>query len=199
MRTCNFRLKNLARIGSKLDTDLKKTLVQNYILTRLDYCNSIFTSLNSKNLNKLQSVLNSAAHFVFNDYNRNWNKRSSSAVTEKLLFDLHFLPVQFRVIFKICLLCYKCINQQAPSYLSELINLREQSAYYNLRIDTDVTFLNIPTKPHLKKSEFAFEHYAPSIWNEIPAHIRATSSIKDFKTRLKTFLFDKAYPHFSSL
>ena len=60
VRTCNYRLKNLARIGSKLTENLKITLVQNYILTKLDYCNVVLTSLNQRLLKRLESVLNAA-------------------------------------------------------------------------------------------------------------------------------------------
>lgn len=119
---------------------------------------------------------------------------SSSSHTEKLLCDLHFLPAHSRIIYKICLLCYKCFSQEAPSYLTELIQLREQSTY-NLRIDNDLTCLHIPPKPHLKKSEYAFKHYAPSVWNALPASLRSISSVATFKASLKTFLFEKAYQH----
>ena len=38
---CNYRLRNLYRIGSKLSKTLKHQLVQTYILTNLDYCNAV--------------------------------------------------------------------------------------------------------------------------------------------------------------
>ena len=34
--------------------------------------------------------------------------------------ELHWLPVDQRIIYKLCLLAYKCQHEQAPSYLSSL-------------------------------------------------------------------------------
>ena len=38
-----------------------------------------------------------------------------------VLYELHWLPVQERIVFKILLMTFKCLNGLAPSYLSELI------------------------------------------------------------------------------
>ena len=195
VKTCNYRLMNLARIASKLDKDLKLRLVQNFILSRLDYCNSVYSSVNASLIDKLQTVLNASARFVCGLYGRTWQQRASSPSTSanELLYELHFLPVHYRIIFKICLLCYKCINNIAPPYLQELLCLRQPSAY-NLRIDNDFFCLAVPNKPHYKKAEAAFTHFAPTVWNSLPYSIRCNPSVESFKVALKTFLFKKAYP-----
>jgi hypothetical protein len=42
------------------------------------------------------------------------------------LRELHWLPVPYRVDFKIAVLTYRCLNRCAPSYLSSLISRRER-------------------------------------------------------------------------
>ena len=58
VKTCNFRLINLRKIGTKFSKELKVQLTQAYVMSCLDYCNSVYYGLNSNLLSKLQSVQN---------------------------------------------------------------------------------------------------------------------------------------------
>jgi len=61
--TCFFHLRRLRKIGKVLDQDTRNRLVCALILTRLDYCNSLFAGLPDSTLAPLQRVLHAAAHF----------------------------------------------------------------------------------------------------------------------------------------
>ena len=89
------------------------------------------------------------------------------------------------------------MNNLAPSYLTELINIRQPKPY-ELRLNCDTLYLNIPRKPHYKKSEAAFKHNAPATWNSLPYEIRNCDDVERFKTSLKTFLFKKAFSESTS-
>ena len=65
VKICNYRLKNLYRIGSKLIKPLKHQLIQSYVLSYLDYCNATYCGFNSSLVSKLQIVQNKCARFVF--------------------------------------------------------------------------------------------------------------------------------------
>ena len=66
---------------------------------------------------------------------------------------LHWLPVKFRIDFKIVLLTYKAINGLAPFYLQELISLKKAcTVKYTLRSDCDGLLLN-PVNSRLKQRE----------------------------------------------
>ena len=39
----------------------------------------------------------------------------------------------------------------------------------------------------------AFSVTAPKLWNSIPEYIKRAETVETFKTRLKTFLFQKHY------
>ena len=66
---------------------------------------------------------------------------------------LHFLPVRYRIQFKICLLGYKCMNNLAPEYLQSLVSVR-QCNNQRLRINEDYFRLSVPPKPNLTRTSF---------------------------------------------
>ena len=70
-------------------------------------------------INKLQIIQNAAARIV------TFTKKTDHITP--LLCKLHWLPVQYRIIFKILLLVYKGLNGLAPAYISELLHYRTSS------------------------------------------------------------------------
>ena len=176
-------------IGSKLSSDLKLTLAQSYCLTTLDYCNSLYYGINQKQLNKLQSSLNAAARFAGSVHGKTWRREGSML---NLLKELHILPVSYRIQFKLCLLCYKCLNGMVPSYLNNLVQLRVPNRY-SLRCDDDFFLLEEPRKPVYKKMENAFSIAAPRLWNLLPYDIRSLNDVEAFMTSLKTHYYRLAF------
>ena len=72
--------------------------------------------------------------------------------------DLHWLPVKFRIEFKILLIVFKIFRGLAPSYLSFLI-ISKPASKYNLRSSNDSTLLsypNIKSKATLGERAFVF-------------------------------------------
>ena len=101
-------------------------LVHSLILSHIDYCNALFYNLPEYLLHKLTKVLYSAVRFIF-------GLRGSALRKHMLpyLKSLHFLPVKFRIEFKIALLTHKCLHGYAPTYLKNLINSRSVSERYS--------------------------------------------------------------------
>ena len=68
-----------------------------------------------------------------------------------------------------------------------------------LRSQSVANFLNVPKfQPKIHKSTeqfgFSFAFDAPTVWNSLPEDIRASPIIASFRTKLKTYLYAKAYP-----
>ena len=104
----------------------------------------------------------------------------------------HGLPVRYRIDFKICLLTFKAIHGFAPSYLCELITVKE-SQWFSLRSSSEL-LLRMPSR--ITKNTLgdrAFQVAAPSLWNSLPAELRRKSDLEEFKRHLKAHLFSKAY------
>ncbi len=184
VQACNFHIRNLWFIASKLTFKLKIQLVHAMILSKLDYCNSILYGISAKDLQRLQKVQNSAVRFIFG--------RGKKAHASHLLEKVHFLPVRYRIIFKVALLTYKCVNNIAPSYLKDLVHLRQPGAK-NVRLDNDYFLLETPSMSSLQSTERAFSFSAPKVWNSLPYSLRSVDTVHKFKSLLKTHLFGTVF------
>ena len=181
-------LRNIQRIGSKLTRELKIQLVHSCVLSHLDYCNSVLGSISELQLHKLQKVQNSAVRFIYG-----FTGKQRSTHLKPYLKELHFLPVRQRIMYKIALLVFKCLNGMAPQYMCDMIKLRNPNSYHTLRTDSDKYLLELCQTPNLKRTYGAFSVVAPKTWNELPYSIRSEMELNSFKKLLKTFLFDKAF------
>ena len=108
-----------------------------------------------------------------------------------VLRELHWLPVKFRVEFKIALLVFKTLNGLALQYLSELLGVKPRTRY-SLRSDSE-TLLVIPKVTRKTFGDRAFFHAGPTVWNALPSSLRNCRNIDCFKVQLKTYLFKKAF------
>ena len=123
-KTCNsafYYLYNLRQIRKYLSKDNTKTLVHAFISSRIDCCNSLLYGLPEYQLNKLQRVQNMCARLICNE--------SKYCHITPLLVDLHWLPVKYRIEFKILLIVFKIFKGFALSYLRFLIILKPVSKY----------------------------------------------------------------------
>ena len=181
---CTILFCELRRIGQMsmfLNECSLKTLVSSFIFSRIDYCNSLLANQPTTTLNKLQRFQNHAARLVL--------KKKKRDHIIPMLRTLHWLPVPARLTYKIAILCHKCVNKKAPSYLSDLIEIYVPSR--SLR-SGDQYLLRVPRKGGKKLAERSFAHLAPSVWNSLPKSLRYTTSESRFKVHLKTYLF-KSY------
>ncbi len=126
---------------------------------------------------------NDAVRFIFGIH----GKERRQSITPYLK-QLHFLPVRYRIKYKIALLVFKCVNNMAPKYLSDLVSLRDTKRH-SLRMDDDFYLLKVPSASCLTRTEGAFSHSGPRIWNALPYELRCISDVQIFKTSLKTHYF----------
>ena len=187
IQCCNIHLRNLRVIGSKLSFDLKKQLIHCLIFSKLDYCNGLLFGLPDYRLKMLQKVQNSCVRFLFNRKAfRNWERATP------LLKKAHFLPVKQRIVYKIALLVFKCINNIAPGYISKCIKMKSQPLQ-TLRTDKDYFLLEIPSVSNYKRTERSFSHCGPMVWNNLPYELRTLTNVTTFKSKLKTYLFEEVF------
>ncbi len=88
------------------------------------------------------------------------------------------------------LLVYKSRNGLAPTYLCEL--LTEYQPVRSLR-SSNQDLLSTPRSRLKCRGGRDFCIAAPRLWNALTLSIRKASSVNIFKSRLKTFLFSKAF------
>ena len=106
-----------------------------------------------------------------------------------VLKDLHWLPVEARILFKILLTVYKCLNLSAPQYLLNDLHVKTQP--FNFRSSHTISLLR---PQHCNNfSARAFRNSAPTLWCNLPTSVKTCTSLTAFKKGLKTFLFEKYY------
>ena len=131
-------------------------LVLSLVISKLDYCNSLFYNMNLENIHKLQLIQNHAARLV-----KKAPKRSSAKL---LLKDLHWLSVKDRIIYKFAVLVFNIINNNSsPSYLRELITVYTPQTQRSLR-SSQKSLLEVPRKNLKTFGERSFSNAAPEVW-----------------------------------
>ena len=183
-KTAFFHLRNIARLRPSLTLADAEKLVHAFVSSRLDYCNSLFIGINSYNLQRLQYIQNCAARILM-------RVRKYDHITP-ILKSLHWLPVSFRVEFKVSLLTHQCIYGNAPPYLKELLTPQNSSLGPNLR-SSSANLLQRNWTDLVTMGDRAFCSIAPKLWNALPKHLRKPQSVEAFKRGLKTHLFRRAF------
>ena len=102
-----FWLHNIKRISKFLSRDNLVAVIHAFIASRLDYWYSLLYDLPNTKLAKLQRVQKAAARSVT-------TTRKYDQITS-ILCEFHWLPVKFRIHFKIVLLNFKALYGMAPT------------------------------------------------------------------------------------
>ena len=167
----------ISQIRKYLTSSQTERLVHAFITSRLDNCNSLLYGLPQFQISKLQRIQNSAARLI--------TKKGKFDHITDTLNELHWLPIDKRICYKILLLTYKCLHGLSPTYLSDLINV-----YIPARPLRSSKKLELIT--HLSSTSYgnrAFSVAAPRLWNNLPVHIRHADSLSIFKSQVKSHLF----------
>ena len=189
-KSLNFHIRNLWRIRRFVTREACSHAVRSLILSRVNYANSLFSGLfygaRAADLKKLQSIQNKAARLIY--------ACGRDCHVTDLLNDLHWLPVQERISYKIALFVYKCLNSLCPQYITHLITSQHNynctigESRSRLRSSDDLTTLYVP-RCKRRAGDCAFTYAAPHVWNALPRNIRETQSLPAFKRALKTHYF----------
>ena len=113
-RICYFELRRLASIRRFLISTATATLASAFVLSRIDYCNSLLFGSTHDVTSHLQRIQNYAARVILR-----LPMSSSIAIHLK---SLHWLPVKVRSTYKIACLCYHCHSSTAPSYVTGMLH-----------------------------------------------------------------------------
>ena len=135
-------------------------------LSNLNHCNALMSRITAHQVQHLQRIQNWAPH------------------------DFHWLPVNLRISYKLMLYIYKSINGHSPSYLTQMLEVKERPV--RLRQFDDQLQLMVPRNRRLG-TRAAFSVNGPKPWNSLPFNLRNVLSLNSFKKNLKTYLFKLYY------
>jgi len=149
-----------------------------------DYCNSVLASLPQCTIEPLQHVLNAAVQLILNIC-------LHDHVTPALQ-QLHWLPIEYRITYKLCLTMHFMHTSRAQQYLSDCIQtVLHSNSRPGLRSSDTAAYVKPRCRTRL--GERGFSYAGPTAWNSLPAHLHQISDISLFKCCLKTELFHRAH------
>ena len=155
VKKSSFHLRNIGKARRVLTEDATKTVMQSLVMSRLDYCNALLIGIQQDLIAKLQRLQNSAARIVS-------RTRKYEHITP-VLIKLHWLPIKFRIQFKVLLLVYKALNRLAPKYIKELLVPYKPRRH----LRSEAKGLLDEPRTRLKFGDRAFSISAPRLWNAV--------------------------------
>ena len=176
-KSCFYHIRDLRRFRRHIPLSTAKTISNALISRRLDYCNSLLNNIAKRDISKLQRVQNCLARVVLRAH------RFSPSLP--LLKQLHWLPVNYRIKFKMSSLIYRALAIHQPPYLASLLHFSNISR--QLRSSTSQQRSISRTKLNLGKR--ALSVAAPIVWNELPTTLEYCESLASFRKHLKSYLF----------
>ena len=180
IKSVYYQLRSISKIRKYLNKDTCAKVVNALVTSRLDFNNAVLTGLPSCMYRKLQLLQNHAARVVF--------REGKSCHINPILYKLHWLPIQQRIKYKVCVFVFKCVHfpETVPIYLSELLEIYRPQRM--LRSNSDGYTLVIP-RTRKSYGDKSFRVSGPKFWNKLPFELRHPQSLSVFKRNLKTYLF----------
>ena len=196
VKKSSFHLRNIGKVRRVLTEDATKTVMQSLVMSRLDYCNALLIGIQQDMIAKLQRLQNSAARIVS-------RTRKYEHITP-VLIKLHWLPIKFRIQFKVLLLVYKALNGLAPKYIKELLVPYKPRRH----LRSEAKGLLDEPRTRLKFGDRAFSISAPRLDNtwrilhrvrpsrSVSKHTFSGSPIEALWTITQTMTMCSAFEHF---
>jgi len=179
-KTCFFHLRRIRQLHRYVDCETLYMLVRALVLSRLDYCNSLFASSFKSRIKRLQRVQDAAARLLCNAPPR--------AHASSLRKQLHWLPVSNRIQYKLCTIMFDVQHDRAPEYIMDLCVPCQDS---RLRSAARGNFEVRGTKLKLTAGDFSVA--GPHHYNTLPTLLRQAGLRVTFCSKLKTDFFSLSY------
>ena len=156
-----------------------KQLVTSFVLSRIDYCNSLLINLPTSTIAPLQRVQNAARLVLGLDRRAYTGAKTTTLVASSIQF-------------KIATPMHQIYHRHCPQYLVNLVSFTSDAAGQRLRSNSDKggSFSSYSHEPWKTSLSVA----GPSVWNSLPSSLRLTDSHKQFlRLQLKTYCFNVAF------
>ena len=108
-KICFYQISDFLRIRKYLSPEATKAVACALVTSHLDYCNSLLYNLPDRDIERVQRVQNCLARVV--------SKASRFSRSKPLLNFLHWLPVKYRIRFKLCTITFKALLFHQHTYL----------------------------------------------------------------------------------
>ena len=178
--TCRSTYMHIRKINSIRQYQCKNStasLVNATVLTRLDYCNSVYTGLPQKSMHKLQLAQNSAARLI--------SQTPRHHHITPILIELNWLTITKRCQYKLLVLTFNVLHSQAPGYISDLFNWYTPARALR---STSTTSLVPNRSKTIKFGRRLLGTSSAALWNHLPNNIKIARNVIHFKKLVKLYL-----------
>jgi len=182
-KSAYYHIQSLRHIRSAITDDMAKSIASSLVCSRLDYANSLLLGTTQKNIKRLQRVQNTLARVVAS------HALAHCTCSFDILQDLHWLPIDQHIEFKLATLTYYILNSSQPVYLHSLLNYHTPTRSLH---SANTNLLSVP-RVCTTFASCGFSTAAPTVWNSLPSSIRSSTSTDTFRCLLKTHCFQQAY------
>ena len=172
---------NLSRFKRFLNTKSKALLCDSIVLSRFNYCDSVYQNIDMCLQGKIQKVQDMCCRFIFDI------RKSESVDYKELRTKLGWLSMKQRRDLHCLTMLYKILHNSAPDYLQDMFTYQHEVHSVNTRgSQNNLIWIdkNIKSKVHRD----SFRYYAPCLYNKLPAKIKSCTSVNSFKSNLTKYL-----------
>ena len=165
----------LWRIKQYMSHEMKINFYNAFILSRIDYCLSIWGGASKVLMNKLYRIQKRAARIILN--------AKIDTSSRKLFNILDWMTIFQRVNFNRCIIMFKILNGYMPVNLRKYFIAKCLNSH-NLRSCLSSQHIFIPlVKTDLVKNSFLYN--GPFLWNHLPDEVLNVTSLSHFKHMCK--------------
>ena len=134
---CFYHPRRIRQLGNIMSSATMQRLVSAFVLSQLDYCNSVLAGLPAVILKPLQRVMNAAVRLVDGF---GWRDHITPAMR-----DLHWLPISYRIRYTLCMLMHTAVSNNSQEYITEILvrnsSLQDRAANCRWSCDIGQTFV----------------------------------------------------------
>ena len=171
------KLTLLRRISKYLSLESKKLYYNAYMLPLMDFCSIVWSNCNKSLIMRVNKIQKATARWIL--------KSRFDSPSAPLFKKLGWLTFENRRKLHVTVLVYKGLNKLVPSYITELINITNNSKY-NLRSVKNKDIIYLKPKTNFLKQSFSYS--CIKTWNDLPVTIRESKSLTIFKKSMKEYL-----------
>lgn len=154
------------------------TVVQSLVLSVINYGISIWGTTNSTQIERVQKMQNFAAKVALGGAAR------SDHVTP-FLKELGWLKINQKHKLETATIIYNLVNEKLPSWLFSLPTVSDMNSHTVHTRQTEQLY--VPRR-NTYLGNRSFQVAAPTLWNSLPNEIKHSTSLNQFKKRLKNHI-----------
>ena len=170
-KKASLKFHALARVARFMSKEKLRLLMKAFIESQFGYCQLIWMFHGKALNNKINRLHERALRLVYND---------NLSTFEQLLSTDKSFSVHHRNIQSLAIELYKVQNNLSPRFMNSIFKITDKR--YNLRYNSTFRTSNIRTVYYGSET---LSYRGPQIWKTIPNEIKMSSSLIEFKTKIK--------------